>query len=1001
MTFDHRHYTDQPLAAGYQPLVEEDAERGSNVQQSDWRGRKVSKAVRLQDATEGLHAETGKELKIRLRERYGGDIQKRLVGKVSDDKEINQRKVIKLEAKALSLFNSVQKGNKKNLASWIKGSDQAGLVAEQFERVTGFSWESVNEYERRFMVDQVRAVLAKQPEKLTKASASALANIYLQNHQSYFSRACTNTADVLKDITGWREPLLVEHLSELCSDVSDNPDWELTEADLQCVGNFQFLMNRAMSLVTSSDLEDSEYVTIDEKMAVVEEEEERLAESIDAIEDFKQYGLKLPEGLREAMLSDLQKLQQEMRDYGRQLAINYLDDPRNAEEWGLIKKVEVMAAYDVLDCEVRELNQKSTKSLSKAERECWESCKNMRDQLSVLKEDILAGRDGNELPPDLRVRRNVIQQSLPTNAIQYREALGKWLSGSGIPKSRIQRRIETARNSVMKEESWKPIEKHLSVRIGDRFYECTSQIIPATNLTVDLLQEPAGEQKADIFPSQYMGKGCPSAVRDEAIHAVNLCETRMDSKNGEQFRALRSGALSAFGIKDSKKRAEASKNRAREVILSALRIELERNPDALTQGKPVPLRVLSTSLLTPDEGRHYSHIHDDEYAMYLEQVKAVKEVEQEIRDKGTLDMMDQSGHLVTVPVELDVITMNFGVNPLALNFFKKRLVLPWEVATKESRRSLEVFMGNLEPGAPVDGWAGEFIENEDSDHDKQIVIQLVNQIRQLYVTENYKSEGEDAYKMAERLQVLAYKLGVIGHFNCKSGKDRTGEADASIKRLMAQIDVLGYVPDPNLPLSREEQVLRQSFYFLTGNIELQRKNLNLPGYKTQTGKGQYGEAVYQMAHLPDYKGVNGRDLESHFYDDELGSVISDDEDLSSISSGRDSDYSNDLDSVISDDEDLSSISSGRVSDYSNDLDSVISDDEGLSSILSGRVSDYSNDLDSVISDDEGLSSILSGRVSDYSNDSDSVISDGSDFYDKYDEDGLSSTSSDPDGDDEP
>ncbi len=491
-----------------------------------------------------------------------------------------------------------------------------------------------------------------------------------------------------------------------------------------------------------------------------------------------------------------------------------------------------------------------------------------------LEKKINAGVDGDIIPALLAPKRGRGYLTPLTDAIVYRKGMQRLLEQSGIPKARLKEQLARARKIVMTQTGWEPIQKTLSVRINGEAREFISRITPARHLTCQLLNKKSDEdQRTEVFPIPYRKTGRGSVMTSEAAHAVNLCETKLMSEEQELFSAVRSGTVCAFGIEQPEDRIEATKNRVRELVVAGLRLELERHPELLKKtnvypltpdlsskekaeidynSNPVILKMLSTSLLSPDKFRHYTQIHDDEYSMYKEQMQAIGEIEKEVAENGFVEMVDQSGELVRLPVKLEFLKANFGVNPISLNPFQKRIMGAWGVSEKLGQEMLDRLMGSVKPGAPIAGWVGDFLSDNVPENEKQIVLQLVDQIRHLYVTKAYRSEGEDAYKLVARLQLLAHKIGAVGHFNCKSGKDRTGEMDSTIKRLAAQIKYLGYVPDPELPPSRQEQVLMQLFYYEAGNIELQQENLNLPGYKTTTGYQQYGEKVFKMAHRPDF-----------------------------------------------------------------------------------------------------------------------------------------------------
>ncbi len=60
----------------------------------------------------------------------------------------------------------------------------------------------------------------------------------------------------------------------------------------------------------------------------------------------------------------------------------------------------------------------------------------------------------------------------------------------------------------------------------------------------------------------------------------------------------------------------------------------------------------------------------------------------------------------------------------------------------------------------------------------------------------------DPYKLASRLQELAYRIGAVPAFNCKSGKDRTGQCDVEVKSaIMLERMKKGDAPKPNAVLT--------------------------------------------------------------------------------------------------------------------------------------------------------------------------------------------------------
>jgi hypothetical protein len=97
----------------------------------------------------------------------------------------------------------------------------------------------------------------------------------------------------------------------------------------------------------------------------------------------------------------------------------------------------------------------------------------------------------------------------------------------------------------------------------------------------------------------------------------------------------------------------------------------------------------------------------------------------------------------------------------------------------------------------------ELLENELSpdkqaeiEHNISVATQLGQQITDIYLGDKYKTAGNDPYKIASRIAVLSFLMGGGTTFNCKSGKDRTGQLDTEAKNLAIQIATTGKVPDP-------------------------------------------------------------------------------------------------------------------------------------------------------------------------------------------------------------
>jgi len=257
-------------------------------------------------------------------------------------------------------------------------------------------------------------------------------------------------------------------------------------------------------------------------------------------------------------------------------------------------------------------------------------------------------------------------------------------------------------------------------------------------------------------------------------------------------------------------RRQGALNRARVTFL----LEIQRNPEfakRIAEGKPIDFS--SISLLSPDSLRQ--KIFDksgmdgfNEQEMMNIHAQSWKDLQNEI-DAGGLYV---NGKLVIAKI----IAFNFGVN---INAFNKLANLPviGEIVsgfdysnTEINHESLNAMLG-IDKSSPdeqsmLDTYLEEqyqLLENELSpdnqaeiEHNISVATQLGQQITDIYLGDKYKTAGNDPYKIASRIAVLSFLMGGGTTFNCKSGKDRTGQLDTEAKNLAIQIATTGKVPDP-------------------------------------------------------------------------------------------------------------------------------------------------------------------------------------------------------------
>lgn len=365
--------------------------------------------------------------------------------------------------------------------------------------------------------------------------------------------------------------------------------------------------------------------------------------------------------------------------------------------------------------------------------------------------------------------------------------------------------FSNASQQVLNTRPWNTVDTHFTHQ-GKR-YDCH--------------MEPAAQMKLgseDVFPVPYRGQGVCSEATRETAHATNLWTSEIRDDQGKTlFKGVRHGILSPYRLeKGSPERSEGSLNRAREVVTAALFARRELLDEALS-GKTVPLRLVSTSLVTGGLWKERDMLHD--------QIDAWRTLGQERPLQLTLIGAD--GQPREVKVELDVAAFNFGVNELALKFR-----LGHAQADGYNAVALRQLLGDdLSVEAEPQGWVGEYLAREPQPENAQLVRQLSRQLKEIWAAKSHHGDGGEPYKAAQRAALLAYEIGAVPCWNCKSGKDRTGMLDAELKR---EAVALHQGSGPSVPGSRltgDEQLLLQQALLHGGNMEVQAYNTGAPGNK--------------------------------------------------------------------------------------------------------------------------------------------------------------------------
>ncbi len=285
---------------------------------------------------------------------------------------------------------------------------------------------------------------------------------------------------------------------------------------------------------------------------------------------------------------------------------------------------------------------------------------------------------------------------------------------------------------------------------------------------------------------------------------------------------------------------QAALNRVREAFM----VELTRSPAFAAQiAAGEPLSFMSLSLLTPDAMRASLASHSpslkefDEKTMLEIQVRAWQDLQAEIDGGGIV----VNGKTVLA----NILAFNFGVNAGAVGSIARNPVLGEAVsgtafanqltnavamerligaadtadAVNHSSSAVDRYM--VRQDAALAALQAERNPSADTaaqiariQRDKSVVNQLRAQIAEIWTSGSYTVAGHEPYKLVSRLLVLHHMIDGGSQFNCKSGKDRTGQLDVEAKFLAFQIENNGgHVPRPDRERGSLERLQFSAFVF--------------------------------------------------------------------------------------------------------------------------------------------------------------------------------------------
>lgn len=441
------------------------------------------------------------------------------------------------------------------------------------------------------------------------------------------------------------------------------------------------------------------------------------------------------------------------------------------------------------------------------------------------------------------------------------------------------------RFAALNGDQWKPISKEVVLRHNGESHALKSDIVPqsqlgehftdmkgggvvchasrnfehGTTVAVSRLSAPDGTK---LFEGVRHGVLNTYGISSKTLHKLSndeltkLVKSLLPPQNWKKnFGDTESLDLTIDKIKNSKsyRRECARKMQEKGSEMRALDLvatNLCKNPEKLEKAlgevgkidrQAVDINLNSIALVTPDyvRARKGQSGPGNEKKMLEGQMKALASLAKR-EQPCEIEIKNANGEKQKVLVNIKVNAFNFGVNKGAFMMGGVPLnrIFGWGVSTNLNKVPMDNLIGSkstrktAETG--IGGEVAKFLkDNENKLPEKQldIIRTLAQQVAKMWDDGSYRSAGHEPYKLVSRLALLSSMIGGDTCWNCKSGKDRTGQLDVEAKRLAAEIWMSGKVPEPDAEPDTQTKANRFRMAMEGGNLEIQNYNTGAPGFK--------------------------------------------------------------------------------------------------------------------------------------------------------------------------
>ena len=338
----------------------------------------------------------------------------------------------------------------------------------------------------------------------------------------------------------------------------------------------------------------------------------------------------------------------------------------------------------------------------------------------------------------------------------------------------------------------------------------------------NLLRTPGS--KVTSLIKKYQDKGftgiCSGSIDSlKKCFTPNLWITKLTNNQGDAiFKGIRHGVI----------RSEAA---SEDVLKAAFEVSksdtgFDRHyQDHLTPNNPYPLKMASIALLTPSKLFGRATLERELIDKQWQALKALNNSKQPFPISHTL----ANGEEVTIYVKPEILMFNLGTNAVASNTFFNRLSQWIEKLDFLNRFDISGWkkshQANTDNLQKLLNWALDLSATHTDSQKKLRIENLISSVLELQ--SNKPQNRPHAYALQKTIALLAYEIGVVPAFNCKSGKDRTAVLETEI--LAEAMDthkeargVFSKASDTIPPTHQSDQVsnLSNNLYFDSNNNRL-------------------------------------------------------------------------------------------------------------------------------------------------------------------------------------